>query len=104
MPPNDPRLSHQTLRILRLFLRAPAEALAGSDIGKETGILSGTIYPVLARLEQAKWLESDWEELDPSEAGRPRKRLYRITRTGVTKASEALSELGLWNGKLAWQS
>jgi PadR family transcriptional regulator, regulatory protein PadR len=88
----EPRLSHQALRILRLFLQT-RRALAGSDIGKETGIMSGTIYPVLARLERAKWLESRWEERDPVEAGRPRKRLYHLTEIGRRKASEAFTEI-----------
>ena len=102
MPRKEPRLSHQTLRILRLFLEKPNNALAGSDVSKETGILSGTMYPVLARLEQARWLKSDWEKLDPSEAGRPRKRLYRLTGLGYRKAGEALAELGIRSGRLAW--
>ena len=77
MSEKDPRLSHQTLRVLRVFLDKPREGLAGSDIWRETKIFSGTLYPILMRLEKAGWLESWWEELDPSEAGRPRKRLYR---------------------------
>lgn len=100
----DPRLSHQMLRILRLLLEKRSEPLAGADIGKATGILSGTVYPGLARLEQAGWLTSEWETLDPSEVGRPRRRLYRLTGLGSRKAIEALNELGLRTGRLAWES
>lgn len=91
----DPRLSHQSLRVLRSFLEKPDEALAGSDIGKATRMFSGTLYPILARLERARWLKSDWETVDPSEVGRPRKRLYRLTSLGASKASDALADLGI---------
>ena len=104
MPRKDPRLSHQTLRVLRLFLEKPREALAGSDVCKQTGMLSGTLYPILMRLERSGWLASRWEQLDPSEAGRPRKRLYRLTGLGYNKTSEALSELGVPKGRFEWSS
>jgi DNA-binding PadR family transcriptional regulator len=102
MTEKDPRLSHQTLKVLRLFLEEPAERLAGSDICKRLRILSGTGYPILMRLDRAGWLESDWEKLDPSEAGRPRRRLYRLTGLGYNKAREALADLGVPDGRLAW--
>jgi len=102
MSEKDPRLSHQTLRVLRVFLAKPRDGLAGSDIWKETKILSGTLYPILMRLEKAGWLESCWEEVEPSEAGRPRKRLYRLTGLGQSKAYDALSDLGVGTGRAAW--
>jgi PadR family transcriptional regulator PadR len=98
----DPRLSHQTLRVLRVFLENPTEGLAGSDICKQTGMLSGTIYPILTRLDRFGWLDSNWEQLDPSEAGRPRKRLYQLTELGDKKARRALTEVGVPDGRPAW--
>ena len=100
----EPRLSHATLRILRVLLEHPNDELAGADIGKVTGILSGTMYPVLARLEQAGWLASRWETLDPTEAGRPRRRLYHLTGVGSRKAKAALNELVVASGRLVWES
>jgi PadR family transcriptional regulator, regulatory protein PadR len=100
----DPRLSHATLRILGVLLEHPNAELAGADIGKVTGILSGTMYPVLARLEHAGWLTSRWETLDPREARRPRRRLYHLTGIGASKANAALSELIIPNRRLQWQS
>jgi len=91
----EPRLSHQMLRVMSVFVERPRDTLAGSDVAKQTRMLSGTLYPILMRLEQAGWLESKWEELDPSEAGRPRKRLYRITGHGYNKTREALAPLGI---------
>jgi PadR family transcriptional regulator, regulatory protein PadR len=104
MPKKDPRLSHQTLRVLRVFLKQPSNHLAGSDIWKQTEMLSGTLYPILMRLERSGWLDSKWEQLDPSDAGRPRKRLYRLTGTGYNKTREALAELGVPMARRAWSS
>jgi PadR family transcriptional regulator PadR len=103
MAPNAPRLSHQTLKLLSLFLDAPKLKLFGSEILKSTGMLSGTVYPILARLEFAGWLESDWERLDPREAGRPRRRFYKLTPTGYNAARAAFIEIGVPNGRLSWK-
>jgi PadR family transcriptional regulator PadR len=97
----DPRLSHQSLQVLRVFFDEPKESFAGADIWRRTGILAGTLYPILARFEAAGWLDSDWEQLSASEAGRPRRRLYALTPKGYNKANEALAQLGII-GRPAW--
>lgn len=104
MVSRDPRLSHQTLKVLRQFLEHPREKISGSDISRQSGLLSGTIYPILLRLERAGWLDSKWEQLDPHEAGRPRKRLYFLTGVGYNKSRAALEELGVTGRRLAWTS
>ena len=104
MVERDPRLSYHTLRVLRLFLQKPREGLAGSAISKRTAMLSGTIYPILMRLERAGWLDSKWEQVEPSEVGRPRRRIYQLTALGYNKARAALTELSVPNGRLAWNS
>lgn len=83
----DVRMSLQTLRVLECFLENPAEQLSGSDVHKRTGLPSGTLYPILLRLEAAGWFVSRWESIDPSRAGRPRRRLYRLTASGLARAS-----------------
>ena len=40
----------------------------------------GTLYPILARLQQGGWLQHRWEK--PAAAGRPHRHLYRLTRQG----------------------
>jgi PadR family transcriptional regulator PadR len=88
------RLSFQTLKVLEAFLDDPAAELAGADVHRRSGIASGTLYPNLLRLEAAGWLVSRWEAIDPSTAGRPRRRLYRLTRTGLARAGEAFASFG----------
>jgi PadR family transcriptional regulator PadR len=100
---SDPRLSHQTLRVLRVFLDGPKEGLAGSDIWKALGLLTGTVYPILLRLESAGWLRGDWEKLSPEELRRPRKRIYQLTPLGYNKTREALAALDVHVGRPAWK-
>jgi DNA-binding PadR family transcriptional regulator len=79
------RRSPQTLQVLQAFLAAPREWRYGYDISRDTGVKSGTLYPILMRLEENGLLESDWET---SEAGRPPRHIYRLTRTGQRAARE----------------
>ncbi|MBS0364789.1 MAG: helix-turn-helix transcriptional regulator [Proteobacteria bacterium] len=81
-------MSLQTLRVLEAFLEQPADELSGADLQKRGRLASGTLYPILLRLESAGWFVSRWEAVDPSVAGRPRRRLYRLTPTGLRRASE----------------
>jgi DNA-binding PadR family transcriptional regulator len=87
----DVRISLQTLRILEAFLDNPLEQMSGADVHQRCGLASGTLYPILLRLEAAGWLVSKWETIDPSSAGRPRRRLYRLTSTGLKRASEVFA-------------
>jgi PadR family transcriptional regulator, regulatory protein PadR len=85
------RMSLQTLRVLEAFLENPSEQLSGADVHQRCGIASGTLYPILLRLESAGWFVSKWESIDPASAGRPRRRLYKLTSTGLKHASEVFS-------------
>ena len=89
----DVRMSLQTLKTLEAFLENPSDELSGADIMQRCQLASGTLYPILFRLEAAGWLRSSWEQVDPREAGRPRRRLYVITPLGVRRASEAMNVL-----------
>ena len=83
----EPRISSQSLRVLRVFIDNPSTERSGSELLILTKLASGTLYPILLRFEKAGWLQSQWEDIDPSEAQRPRKRFYRITPSGLAKAS-----------------
>ena len=90
----DVRISLQTLRVLEAFLDHPAESLSGADVQKRSGLASGTLYPILLRLETAGWFVSRWETVDPSTVGRPRRRFYRLTPGGLSRASEVFASFG----------
>ena len=80
------------LRILRAFIENAPEDLTGADLIRQTGLMSGTVYPVLLRFEEQGLLRSKWEREDPSSLGRPRRRLYRLTAEGQKLARRALQD------------
>jgi PadR family transcriptional regulator PadR len=88
------RMSLQTLRVLEAFLESPSDQLSGADVQKRSHLASGTLYPILLRLESAGWFVSRWETIDPSSAGRPRRRLYRLTPSGLARASAVFASFG----------
>jgi DNA-binding PadR family transcriptional regulator len=91
---STPQISRHVLRLFALMSADPLARWWGVQLSRELEVPSGTIYPLLARLETAGWLESAWEEIDPTEQGRPRRRLYRLTGEGERVANEALAEFG----------
>lgn len=93
MASNSPRITGPTLRVLGEFCRRPLDRVSGIEILRSTGLASGTLYPILFRLEEAGWLESEWEEVLPTKVKRPRRRLYRITALGAANARTTFQEI-----------
>jgi len=98
---SEPRMSAQTIKVLGALMSSPGE-LSGAEIGRATKLASGTLYPILARLEQVGWFESRWESERPQVLGRPRRRLYRITAVGIRNARATYKDLQGALGRLAW--
>lgn len=96
-----PKMSSSVISVLEVFLEAPGSVRYGLELGAATGLGSGTIHPVLARLEGAGWLHSEWEDADPSSVGRPRRRFYRLTAAGVEQAREALAVVAARRERMA---
>jgi PadR family transcriptional regulator len=66
----------------------------GFDVIDNTGLPGGTVYPALSRLERDGFVSSAWEDVAVArESGRPPRRYYRVTRTGVRALNEALERL-----------
>jgi DNA-binding PadR family transcriptional regulator len=102
MTKSEPRLSAQTLKVLNAFLASPRDELSGSDIGSITKLASGTLYPILLRLEHAGWLESHWEKQTPQKLKRPRRRFYCITALGANNAMAVFQEFAPVYRRHAW--
>jgi len=82
------RLSRQTLAVLEALLVKPAEWHHGYSLSQQTGIPSGTLYPILMRLEKLHWLETRWETTPTP--GRPPRHLYRLSGDAREWAREEL--------------
>lgn len=86
-----PKMTIQTQLVLRAFLEHPTREMYGLEICTTAGLASGTIHPILARLEGLGWVESTWEDIDPAKEGRPKRRYYRLSPDGAENARRALA-------------
>jgi DNA-binding PadR family transcriptional regulator len=71
-------------RVLRAFLDDPTVPRYGYDLMKTASLQSGTLYPLLARLEHQKLVASAWET--PQEEGQRPRKYYRLTGEGIRVA------------------
>jgi PadR family transcriptional regulator PadR len=78
-----PRISPQTLRVLERFIEHPTAWRYGYELSRESGLKSGTLYPILMRLAKFSLLESKWVT---TEDGIPPRHTYRLTPKGVELA------------------
>lgn len=85
------RMTIATQRVLRALLEDVNAERCGLEIADLAGLATGTVHPILARLEGAGWLESRWEEVEPRTEGRAARRYYRLTASGVERARHALA-------------
>ena len=73
-------------RVLRVLVADPAAPHYGYDLMKAARLPSGTLYPMLARLQQEGLVESQWEDQRPDAGGRPPRKYYRLTAEGARVA------------------
>jgi PadR family transcriptional regulator, regulatory protein PadR len=83
--------SAQTLAVLAELCATPSRWRHGYGIARNTGLKSGTLYPVLIRLAERGLVEACWEDGQP--AGRPLRHLYRLTPEGLATATAALAQV-----------
>src|SRR5580693_7981372 len=77
-------------RLLQALLADPTARRHGYDLMKAAGIQSGTLYPLLARLQQQGILTAAWET--DTDRGRPPRKYYRPTVDGITTARNDLAQ------------
>jgi DNA-binding PadR family transcriptional regulator len=87
------RMTVQLQRVVLLLLADPSRRYYGLEIAREAGLQRGTLYPILARLEDAGWVAGEWEDIDPAVEGRPRRRLYVLTNEGLRQATQVRDDL-----------
>jgi PadR family transcriptional regulator PadR len=91
-----PRMTLQTQMVLRQALLEPNREWYGLEMVQATCLPTGTVYPIITRLEQAGWITSRWETPAEQQAeeghARPRRRYYRLTEDGAENARLALAK------------
>jgi PadR family transcriptional regulator, regulatory protein PadR len=86
------KLTRPLERVLRVLLADPTAEHYGYDLMKATSLPSGTLYPMLARLQQEGLVHSAWEEQRPDAGGRPPRKYYRLTAEGARIAHLELAQ------------
>jgi PadR family transcriptional regulator, regulatory protein PadR len=89
----DIRMTVPVARALAALVANPTGDHYGMELMQSSELPSGTLYPILARLTEAGWLEKRWEQVDPSAADRPARAYYRLTPAALPVARQRLAEL-----------
>ena len=78
------RPSKQMLMLLDALSARSQHWRHGYDLMKETGLSSGTLYPLLMRMADKGLIEAEWRK--PAQPGRPARHAYRLTGAGIALA------------------
>ena len=84
--PRRPNRSAETRTLLTALLQQPRSWHYGYELSKRTGLKSGTLYPLLIRLDDQGLLESKW--MEPDTPGKPPRHAYKLRPSGVAFARE----------------
>jgi PadR family transcriptional regulator, regulatory protein PadR len=79
-------------RVLRVMITDPSAQHYGYDLMKAAKLPSGTLYPMLARLQQDGLVDSEWEAQREDAGGRPPRKYYRLTAEGLRVARLELAQ------------
>jgi PadR family transcriptional regulator PadR len=86
----EPRITTAVLGIFAVLFEDVRQPRYGLEIAKAADLSHTTIYDILARLEAAGWLRSEWEIQNSHTNRRPRRRLYRLTPLGERTARRSI--------------
>jgi PadR family transcriptional regulator PadR len=98
-------LSSHARTLLAALLDAQGRWSYGYELVSLTGIKSGTLYPLLIRLEAQGHLEAEWQQ--PVASGRPPRHAYRLTAEGrqlALREAAPLPQSASARGRLAGEA
>jgi PadR family transcriptional regulator PadR len=95
-------LSAHARALLAALLNARGRWSYGYELASLTGIKSGTLYPLLIRLEAQGVLEAEWQK--PVASGRPPRHAYRLTADGQRLALAEASSPGKAVSGAGWRA
>lgn len=87
------RVTVTSVRVLIFLINNEKSLLCGADIMKSLSLPSGTVYPLLHRLEAVGWVLGNKEDIVPRLAGRPAKVFYTITPKGKSEGLKIIGRL-----------
>jgi PadR family transcriptional regulator PadR len=87
------RVTYPTTLVLQALLQGHHH---GFDIMDATGLPSGTVYPILRRLDAEGCVRSRWERQgEARKEQRPPRRYYELTSHGRSTATDAIGRYRL---------
>jgi PadR family transcriptional regulator, regulatory protein PadR len=89
----DLDITPKMAKVLKVFLEDPSKSRYGFELMRRTGLSSGTVYLMLARMEEAGLLTSGKEDIDPRSEGRPARRCYTISGAAAAAVHVQLASL-----------
>ena len=84
------RITVPFTKVLSTFVSHSKQQYSGADICRQTGLKSGTVYPMLLKMAENGWLKDEWEKVDPKKVGRPKRRMYLLTEKGYSQGHKIL--------------
>lgn len=84
------RMTSNTRAVLEVLLAKPKAERYGLEISKAAKLDRSAVYQVLKRLEGAEWVTGRWEGCDSASEGWPERRYYRLSRSGIQGAKNAI--------------
>lgn len=91
--------SRQMRLVLAVLLEQRLDWRHGYDLLKQTGLSSGTLYPLLMRMTDGGLVEAEWRE--PAKVGRPPRHAYRLTASGIALALQLAGSSDVLSGREA---
>lgn len=93
------RLTKPLERVLRVFLADTSARHHGYDLMKAARLQSGTLYPLLGRLQDQGLVTSEWELASGDATGRPPRKYYQLTAEGVRVARLEIARASSTSGR-----
>jgi DNA-binding IclR family transcriptional regulator len=85
------KITDNVVAIFNQMLHPLGKSWYGLELAEAAKIGSATIYAALTRMERAGLVRASWENHDPSELGRPQRRMYALTPAGIEVGRDALA-------------
>lgn len=96
------RVTRKTARLLQAMLDAQEfdHPVLSADLMRHAHISANRFFPLMAALQNAEWVEEEWEVL-PEGEHRPRHLFYKLTPFGTLAAQEEVARdtarFALWD-------
>ncbi|MER7182932.1 helix-turn-helix transcriptional regulator [Streptomyces hyaluromycini] len=92
--PKRVRMTLPTITVLDVLANAAGEDIHGLEVCSRAHLGTGTVYPMLSRLEKAGMVAARWEDDQiwqeaADKEWRPRRRYYEITGAGMAALTQA---------------